>query len=219
MSQKSKVKSHYSVPCCEYCPGEIGNTLHTYVERVRYESSDERLVISRKYSFKETKKISYDKFVPRWNHLEAVKTWVKKSRFHLITSFVRENWKHPVHAHVHTHRYTERIRYESSVHERLMKTCRWSVFPESLGCHVWVSLTTHRHGVQSFRKLNYRLSPRIWYRSRRSARAARFRHVRRVCVLLFPFFSYLLLQVALSLPDADVADAQPSRVLTYRRDI
>lgn len=25
------------------------------------------------------------------------------------------------------------LRYESSVHERLMKTCRWSMFPESLG--------------------------------------------------------------------------------------
>lgn len=50
------------------------------------------------------------------------------------------------------------VRYESSVHERLMKTCRWSMFPESVGCHAWVSLTTHRHGVQSFRKLNCRLS-------------------------------------------------------------
>lgn len=38
------------------------------------------------------------------------------------------------------------LRYESSVHERLMKTCRWSMFPESLGWHTHsrVSLTTHR---------------------------------------------------------------------------
>lgn len=57
-------------------------------------------------------------------------------------------------------RERQRISDTSGVHERLMKTCRWSMFSESLGCDAWVNVTTHRRNVQSFRELNYQLSPR-----------------------------------------------------------
>lgn len=57
-------------------------------------------------------------------------------------------------------RERQRISDTSGVHERLMKTCRWSMFSESFGCDTWVNVTTHRRNVQSFRELNYQLSPR-----------------------------------------------------------